>query len=166
VRGKPETWYHNPPTSMYITFELVANDSPTYMDHYIVHYLGACKNKMAHQPICATKNGVRIREITFPSPLFMHCPQCIMYTYTYKTANIFKNMRMLYSHSIIALPSCILRTVPRPLDLYELHDSILEMLEFLVQYANRSHSKIPFWIHLNHIPINDMINIRYMLFNQ
>jgi hypothetical protein len=34
--------------------------------------------------------GFRIRDITFPSPLFMHCPQCIIYTYTYKTSKKFQ----------------------------------------------------------------------------
>jgi hypothetical protein len=146
-----------------ISFTLVANDSPTHMDHYIMHYSGARKTKTSHQPICATTNGVRIRDITFPSPLFIHCPQCIIYTYTYKTSNFFKKMRILCSHSILVLPSCILKTIPCPLDLYQLHGSILELLDFPVQYEKWSQLKISFRLHLNHIPINDMINIRYIL---
>jgi hypothetical protein len=61
---------------------------------------------MAHHPICTITNGVRIGDITFPSPLFMHCPQCIIYKCIYKTSKIFKNMRILShiasSHSQVA----------------------------------------------------------------
>jgi hypothetical protein len=77
-----------------------------------------------------------------------------------------KNMRILCSHSILMLPGFILRIVLGPLDLYHLHDLIPELLDFSIQYANWSHLKFTFWIHLNHIPINDMIRIMYILLKQ
>jgi len=126
---------NNSPTyiDMYITFTLVSNGSLAYMHHYIVHYSGVHKTKMAHQLIYATKNGVRIWDITFPSPLFMQCPQCIIFTCTYKTSKKIKKMRILCSHIILVLPSCILKNVPHPLYLYEIHGSILKLLDFSVQ---------------------------------
>ena len=130
---------------MYITFTLGSNSSPTYMYNY---------------------KGFWIKDTTIPSPLFMHCPQCIIYTCTYTISNIIKKMRILCSHSIFALLGCILRTVLGPLDLYQLHGSILELLDFLVQYESQSCLKISLWLHLNHIPINDMISIMYILIKQ
>jgi hypothetical protein len=128
---KTKTWYQRL-TNLYVHYIYTCFQWLTNLYGSLHHtLLSACKTKMAHQPICTTTNGVQIRDITFPSPLFMHCPQCIIYTYTYKTSKIFKNMRILCSHSILALPSCILRTVPCPLDLYQLHGSILELLDFL-----------------------------------
>jgi hypothetical protein len=99
---------------------------------------------------------VQIRDITFPSPLFIHCPQCIQYTSTYKISKILKNMQIVYPHIILTLPSCILKTGPGPLDLYQLHELTLELFYFPIQYANCSHLKIAFLLHLNHLP---MINI-------
>jgi hypothetical protein len=127
---------------MYITFTLGSDNSPAYMYNY---------------------KGFWIGSITIPSPLFMHFPQCIIYTCTYTISNIIKNMRILCSHSILVLPGCIFRIVPSLLDLYQLHNSISELLGFSFQCANQSHLKSTFWLHLSHIPINDMINIRYML---
>jgi hypothetical protein len=49
-----------------------------------------------------------------------------------KLQKISKRMRILYLHSILTIPSCILRTIPFPLDFYQLHGSISELLDFLV----------------------------------
>jgi hypothetical protein len=85
-----------------------------------------------------------------PPPLFMHYPRCIIYTCPYKTSKVLKNMWVLFPHSIHALPSCILRTILGPLDLYYPHGSIPDFFYFLVQYANRWHLKISFWLHLDY----------------
>jgi hypothetical protein len=82
MHATPKPGVNGSPTYMYITFTLGTNDSPAYMYNY---------------------KGLWIRDITIPSPLFMHCPQCIIYTCTYKISNIIKNMRILCSHSILAL---------------------------------------------------------------
>jgi hypothetical protein len=97
-----------------------------------------------------------------PSPLFMHYPRCIIYTCTYNILKIFKHMRIIFSHSILALLGFILRTVLGPLDLYQLHESIPDIFDLPIQYANWSYLKYAFYIHLNYIPINDMINVRYI----
>jgi hypothetical protein len=134
---------HHPKCTLHL--HLVPIDSPTHIYNY---------------------KGFHIKDITIHSPLFMCCPQCILYTCTYTNFKNLQNMRILYSHSILALPSCILRTVPGPLDRYQLHGSFLAMLNFSIQYENQLHLKSALWIHLNHIPINNMISIRYILLNK
>jgi hypothetical protein len=73
-------------------------------------------------------------------------------------------MWVFCQHSILMLPSCILSVVPSQLDLYYPYGSIPELLDLSIQYAQRMHLKISFMLHLNHIPINDMISIRYISF--
>jgi hypothetical protein len=147
-------------TQVRATPKLGANGSPTYMYIYIYNlYQQLTSLYVKLQRVC-------IRDITFPFTLFMHYPHWIIYTCTYKITKIFEKMRILYPHSILTLPSCILGTVPVPLDLYQICDSIPKLFYFLIQYENRSHLKIPFWFHLNHIPINNMIRKRYILFNK
>ena len=73
-------------------------------------------------------------------------------------------MRVLYPHNICMLPCRVLGTVPGPLDLYKLYGSISELLVFPVQYVHRMHLQDTFWFHLNHIPIDYMISIRYIYF--
>jgi hypothetical protein len=97
-----------------------------------------------------------------PLPLFMHCPQCIIHPYTTEFSKIFKKMQVLCPHCILMLPSSILRTVPGPLDLYKPYGSVMELLDFPVQNAHQMHLKSSFLLHLNHIPINNMISIRYI----
>jgi hypothetical protein len=129
-----------------------------------IHYIYTWYQSV-HQPMYNYK-GLCIRDTTIPSPLFMHCPQCIIYTCTYKISKLFKNMRILCSHKILTLPGCIIKIILGTLDLYHLHDSIPKLLGFLIQYVNQSNLKSSFWLHLNHIPINDMISIRYTLLKQ
>jgi len=45
VHAVPKIGINGSPDYMCIAFTLVANDSPAYMDHYIVHYSGAHKNQ-------------------------------------------------------------------------------------------------------------------------
>jgi hypothetical protein len=97
-----------------------------------------------------------------PLPLFMHYLKCIIHPYITKFSKIFKNMRVLYPHYIFMLPSSILRTVPGPLNLYNPYGSFPELFDFLVQNAHRMHLKSTFLLHLNHIPVNNMISIRYI----
>ena len=101
-----------------------------------------------------------------PLSLFMHYPRCIIYPYTTKVSKTLKNMRVLCLHYILILPSSVLKTIPGPLDLYYLYGLILELLDLPVQYAHQMHLKRTFLLHLNHIPISDMINIRYILFEK
>jgi hypothetical protein len=77
-------------------------------------------------------------------------------------SKIFKKMWVFCSHSIFMFPCCILRTVPGPLDLYESYGSIPELFFFPVQYAHRMHLQDTFLFHMNHIPIDYMISIRYI----
>jgi hypothetical protein len=141
----------------------VLHQNQVFLDHHplFIHYIYTFYQS-SQQPIYNYK-GLWIRYITIPSPLFMNYRRCIIYTYTYKISNIIKKMRIFCMHSILALPGCILRTVPNILDLYHLHGSIMELLYFSIQYENRSHLKSSFGIHLKHIPINDMISIKYIL---
>jgi hypothetical protein len=97
-----------------------------------------------------------------PLPLFMHCPQCIMYAYTTKFSKFFKNMRVLCPHCILMLPSSIFKSVPGPLDLYNPYGSILELFDFSIQNMHRMHLESTFLLHLNNIPINNMISIEYI----
>jgi hypothetical protein len=97
-----------------------------------------------------------------PLPLFMHCPQCIIHSYISEFSKIFKKMRVFYLHCIFMLPSSILRTVPGPLNLYKPYGSVSELFDFLVQNAHWMHLKSAFLLHLNHIPINNMISIGYI----
>jgi hypothetical protein len=97
-----------------------------------------------------------------PLPLFMHCPQCIMYPYTTKFSKFFKNMRVLCSHCILMLPSSVFRYVPGPLDLYNPYGSIPKLFDFSIQDAHWMHLEIAFLLHLNNNPINNMITIEYI----
>jgi hypothetical protein len=65
-----------------------------------------------------------------PLPLFMHCPQCIMYPYTTKFSIFFKKMWVFCPHCILMLPSSVFRSVPGPLDLYKPYGSIPELFDF------------------------------------
>jgi hypothetical protein len=97
-----------------------------------------------------------------PLPLFMHYPQCIMYPYTTKFKKFFKKMRVLCPHFILMLPSSGFRSVPGPLDLYKPYGSISELFDFSIQDAHRMHLESAFLLHLNNIPINNMIIIGYI----
>jgi hypothetical protein len=106
------------------------------------------------------------RGIIFPSPLFINCPRCIIYTYTIKTSKFFNKMQVLFPHSILVLSSCIPRKVQVPLDFYYPYRLIPELLDISIQYANQLHLEVALFLHLNHIPINDMISIRYIIFKK
>ena len=95
-------------------------------------------------------------------PLFMHCPQCIMYPYTTKFSKFFKKTWVLCPHCILMLPSSVFRSVPGSLDLYKPSGSIPELFDFSIQDAQRMHLESTFLLHLNNIPINNMISIRYI----
>jgi hypothetical protein len=97
-----------------------------------------------------------------PLPLFMHRPQCIMYPYTTKFLKFFKKMQVLCPHCILMLPSSVFRSIPGPLDLYKPYGSIPELFDFLIQDAHRMHLENTFLLHLNNIPINNMISIGYI----
>jgi hypothetical protein len=97
-----------------------------------------------------------------PLPLFMHCRQCIIHPYISEFSKIFKKMRVFYPHSIFMIPSSILRTILGPLNLYKPYGLVPEPFYFLVQNVHRMHLKSAFLFHLNHIPINNMISIRYI----
>ena len=109
--------------------------------------------------------GLGLGDTTIPLPLFLHCPQCNLHCLCV-SSKIFKKMRVLCPHNICMLPCRVLRTVPGPLDLYKLYGSIPELLVFPVQYAHRMHLQDTFWFHLNHIPIDNMISIRYIFLKQ
>jgi hypothetical protein len=96
-----------------------------------------------------------------PLPLFMHCHQCIMYPYTTKFSNFFKNMRVFFLHFILMLPSSIFRFISGPLDLYKPYGLIPELFDFPVQNVHRMHLESALLLHLNSIPINNIISIRY-----
>ena len=97
-----------------------------------------------------------------PLSLFMHCPQCIMYPYTTKFSKFFKTMQVLYLHCILMLPSSVFRSVPGPLDIYNPYGLIPELFYFSIQDAHRMHLESTFLLHLNNIPINNMISIGYI----
>jgi hypothetical protein len=71
-----------------------------------------------------------------PLPLFMHCPQCIMYPYTTKFLKFFKKMRVFCPHCILMLPSSVFRSVPGLLDLYKPYGLISELFDFSIQDAH------------------------------
>jgi hypothetical protein len=79
-----------------------------------------------------------------------------------KISKILKTMWVFYLHCILMLPSSVLRTIQGPLDLYNPYGLIPELFDFLVQNAHRMHLKSAFLLHLDHIPINNMISIRYI----
>jgi hypothetical protein len=62
------------------------------------------------------------------------------------------------------LPSSIFRTVVGPLKFYQFYDLIPKNFKFSVQYVHRLDLKVSFWLHLNHIPINNMVRIMYIIF--
>ena len=63
-------------------------------------------------------------------------------------------------------PCHILRTVPGSLDLYNFYSLIPELFASLVKYVHMMHLQDTFWFHLNHIPIDNMISIRYIFLKQ
>ena len=99
-----------------------------------------------------------------PPPLIFALSSVQLYTTSARFSKIFKKMWVLYPHNLFMLPCHVLRTVPGPLDPYKLNSSILELFYFPVQYAHRMHLHDTFWFHLNHIPIDYMISIRYIYF--
>jgi hypothetical protein len=101
-----------------------------------------------------------------PLPLFMHCPQCIMYPYTTKLSKFFKKMQVFCLHYILILPSSVFKFVPGPLDLYKPYISIPKLFDFSIQDVHRMHLESAFLLHLDNIPINNMISIGYIFFYQ
>jgi hypothetical protein len=79
-----------------------------------------------------------------------------------KISKVLKKMRVFCPHCILMLPSSVLRTRPVPLDLYKPYGSISELFDFPVQNAYQMHLESSFLLHLNHIPNNNMISIRYI----
>ena len=75
-------------------------------------------------------------------------------------------MWVFFPHSIFMLPSCVLRTVLGPLDLYKPYGSILELFSLPVQYVHQMYLQDTFFLHLNHIPIDYMFSIKYIFLKQ
>jgi hypothetical protein len=97
------------------------------------------------------------------SPPLIYALSSVHYIHIYnKISKILKKMRVFYPHCIFMLPSSILRTILGPLDFYKPYGSIPELFDFLVQNAYRMHLESSFLLHLNHIPINNMISIKYI----
>jgi hypothetical protein len=74
------------------------------------------------------------------------------------------HLRVLCPHVFFMLPGSIFRTVTGPLNLYHPYGFIPNHFDFPVQDVYWFHLEILFVLHLDHIPINDMIIIRYILF--
>jgi hypothetical protein len=101
-----------------------------------------------------------------PLPLFMQCPEWIMNSYTTKFSKFFKTMQVFFPHCILMLPSSVFRSVPGSLDLYKPYGSIPELFDFSIQDAHRMHLESAFLLHLDNIPINNMISIGYIFIYQ
>jgi hypothetical protein len=95
-----------------------------------------------------------------PIPLFMHYPQCIIHPYISDFSKIFKKMQVFCSHFIVMLLSSILRVIPGQLNIYNPYGLVPELFDF--QNVHQMHLKSAFLLHLNHIPINNMISMRYI----
>jgi hypothetical protein len=137
-----------------------------------VHYTmeGAYKNDVKQLTILRTFLfifTIRFRLGVLQSPPLIYALSlCIMYTYTTKFSKILKNMWVFCPHCILMLPSSALRTVLGPLDIYNPYGPISELFDFLIQNAYWMHLESTFLLHLNHIPINNMINIMYIFLEQ
>jgi hypothetical protein len=105
--------------------------------------------------------GFGLRDITIPSP-YLCTVLSASCTHVQLNFKILKKMWLLCLPYILMLPSSILRTVLGPLNLYKPYGLIPELFDFSVQNAHRTHLKSVFLLHLNHIPINNMISIRYI----
>jgi hypothetical protein len=120
-----------------------------------------------HQPINTIKHhynsmGDQPWDTTIPSPFFF---TFLTETHLHNINNIFKIIKKMWVfclHSIFMLPSCILGTIPGPLDLYKPYGSISELFDFLVQNAHQMHLESAFLLPLNHIPINNIIGLKYI----
>jgi hypothetical protein len=122
---------------------------------------------LAHQPINIIKhhyNSTRAWPwgITIPSPYLCIVLSAYFLHNINNLSKILKKMWVFYPHSIFMLPSCVIKTVLGPLDLYKPYGSTSELFYFLVQNVYRMHLKSAFLLHLNHIPMNNMISIRYI----
>jgi hypothetical protein len=107
--------------------------------------------------------------LTTFSDIFQYFPRCCRYFYFQTLGDILPLpmfATLLCPHSICMLPCRVLRIVLGPLDLYKLYSSIPELFAFPVQYAHRMHLQDTLWFHLNHIPIDNMISIRYIFLKQ
>jgi hypothetical protein len=121
---------------------------------------------LAHQPIehiynslhiTCSVTGLGLGDTTIPSPYFCTVLSAALHNIC-TPFKIFKKMWVLYPHNLFMLPCRVLKTVPGPLDLYKLHSLISELFSFPV------HLQDTFWFHLNRIPIDYMISIRYIDF--
>jgi hypothetical protein len=128
------------------------------------HISLSTSNHLAHHPIRKNYNseGARPWGITIPSPYFFTILSAIYLQNNNKISKIFKNMWVLCPHIIFMLPCCVLSTVPGPLEFYIPYSLILELLAFPVQYTDHMHLQDAFLLHLNHIPIDYMIIIKYI----
>ena len=73
---------------------------------------------------------------------------------------------MCQSHGILQLPCSLFRTVVLPLHLYLYNGSIPEHCDIPVEDAHWLDSKLSLEFHLNHIPINHMVRIMYIVLKQ
>jgi hypothetical protein len=109
--------------------------------------------------IFTTRFGLAILQ----SPPFIYALSLVHHVPIYnKISKFLKKMWVFYPHCILMLPSSVLGTALGPLDLYNPYGSISKMFDFPVQNAYQMHLESAFLLHLNHIPINNMISIRYI----
>jgi hypothetical protein len=97
------------------------------------------------------------------SPPLINALSSVHYVHIYnKILKILKKMWVFCPHCILMLPSSVLKIVPSPFDLYNPYGLILELFDFSIQNVYQMHLESAFLVHLNHIPINNMIIIRYI----
>lgn len=94
--------------------------------------------------------------MTLPSPLNQQCPQC--------SSN--EQKWVCLPHGILQLPRNLIQTKVLALHLYQSDGSIIECSLFPAYDANMLHLELSLGFHLNHIPINNVIMIMYILFKQ
>jgi hypothetical protein len=82
-----------------------------------------------------------------------HNSSCSKWSLAFIFFKILKQLCVFFPHVFFMLPCSIFRTVAVPLNLYHPYGLVPEHFEFLVQDVYLFHLKIPFVLHLDHIPI-------------
>jgi hypothetical protein len=132
--------------------------------HYAMKYALQNDVKTTHQPkysyIIFT---IGFSRVILQSPPLIFALSSVHHTPIYNIFfKIFKKMWVFCPRCILILPISVLRIVPGPLNLYKPYGSVPELLVFSVQNVHQLHLKSAFFLHLYHIPINNMISIRYI----
>jgi hypothetical protein len=73
-----------------------------------------------------------------------------------------KNLQAFFPHVFFMLLCSIFEVVEGPLNLYYPYGLVPKNFSFSIQDAYWFHSKIPFVLHLDHIPINYVVRIRHI----